>query len=242
MHIYPGQGASAHPSRALFASAASLAAVLLGASSAFAQAPPPAEPAPAGAQPQAAPYGAPPPYGAPAPYGQQPGYYPPPGYAPPPGYGAPPGYAQPSGTYPVGPRIMNYEEGQAVPEGYRVEERARRGLIIGGAVTFGVTYILSAMVGLVAESADRASGGTGQSYIPLYIPLAGPFITIGTSDAKGGGVFVLMVDGLAQVAGAAMFIGGLAAPQKKLVRNDVALSVKPIVTGDTLGLGVSGSL
>ncbi|WP_437819052.1 hypothetical protein [Sorangium sp. So ce1078] len=137
---------------------------------------------------------------------------------------------------------MNYEEGQAVPEGYRVEERARRGLVIGGAVTFGVTYILSAMVGLVAESADRAVGGTGESYIPLYIPLAGPFITIGTADAKGGGVFVLMVDGLAQVAGAAMFIGGLAAPQQKLVRNDVSLSVKPIVTGDTLGLGVSGSL
>jgi hypothetical protein len=137
---------------------------------------------------------------------------------------------------------MNYEEGQAVPEGYRVEERARRGLVIGGAVTFGVTYILSAMVGLMAESVDRASGGSGESFLPLYIPLAGPFITVGTADAKGGGVFVLMVDGLAQVAGAAMFIGGLAAPEKKLVRNDVALSVKPIVTGDTVGLGVSGSL
>ncbi|KYF68855.1 hypothetical protein BE15_28300 [Sorangium cellulosum] len=137
---------------------------------------------------------------------------------------------------------MNYEEGQAIPEGYRVEPRARRGLIIGGAVTFGVTYVLSAMVGLVAEADERAQGGSGASYMPLYIPLAGPFITIGTAEAKGGGVFILMIDGLAQVAGAAMFIGGIAAPEKKLVRNDVSLSVKPIVSADTLGLGVSGSL
>ncbi|KYF98911.1 hypothetical protein BE17_11165 [Sorangium cellulosum] len=137
---------------------------------------------------------------------------------------------------------MNYEEGQTVPEGYRVEGRARRGLVIAGAVTFGVTYILSAMVGLVAEAGDRASGGSGAAYMPLYIPLAGPFVTIGTAEAKGGGVFMLMVDGLAQVGGVAMFIGGLAAPEKKLVRNDVSLSVKPIVTADTLGLGLSGSL
>lgn len=218
---------------------APVAALLFCASSAFAQAPPSAlPPHNAGAQPPPAHHDAAAPYGAPATYGHQPGYYPAPGYGAPPGYNAQLGYSPQS----VGPRVMNYEEGMPIPEGYRVESRARRGLLIGGAVTFGVTYVLSAMVGLVAESADRATGGDGESFIPLYIPLAGPFITISTAQARGGGIFVLMVDGLAQVGGAAMFIGGLAAPVKKLVRNDVALSVKPMVMGDTVGFGVSGSL
>lgn len=208
-----------------------MAALLLCASSALAQGAPPPQGAapPPGAQAQPIPYAAAP-YGAPAPYGQ-----PPPGV-----YYAPP--SAPSPGYPTGPRIMDYEEGQPIPEGYHVETRARRGLIIGGAVTFGVTYLLSVLVGLSAETADVASGGTGESFTPLYIPLAGPFVTIGTAEAKGGGIFVLMLDGVAQVAGATMLIGGLASPATKLVRNDFGLSVKPIVTGNTLGFGLSGTL
>src|SRR5688572_15787699 len=122
---------------------------------------PPAQPPPASeAQPPPPPpppgYGQPPPgYGQPPPgYGQPPPGYPPPGYGPPPGYPPgyypPPGYGPPAEYPPVGPKRMNYEEGQPIPPGYRVETRARRGLIIAGAVTFGVTYLLSAFAASIA--------------------------------------------------------------------------------------------
>jgi hypothetical protein len=216
-----GQGLS----RRVLACAVPLAVTVLSASSALAQEPPPPPGPPPGAQPPPY-YGQPPPpYGAPGPYGQPGGYY-----------------APPPVIYVTGPKVMDYEEGQPVPDGYHLQTRARRGLIIGGAVTFGSVYLLSAVVGLSLEAGDRALGGTGDSYWPLYVPLAGPFIAIGTTNAQGGGIFTLMIDGLAQVGGAAMLVGGIAAPATKLVRNDLALQVHPIVGGGTVGLGVSGSL
>src|ERR1700676_408234 len=45
-----------------------------------------------------------------------------------------------------GPRtIGDWKEGDPVPDGYRTATRVRRSAIIGGAVTFGVLYLLSAL-------------------------------------------------------------------------------------------------
>lgn len=210
---------------------------LLTSSSAFAQTPPapaPAAPAPPGALPPPPPggyYYGQPPYGAPPPpYGQPPYGQPPPGY-----------YGPPSSAIP-GPKVMDYEEGQPVPDGYHVATKARRGLIIGGAVTFGSVYLLTTLTAAAIESDDHSLVSSGDSYTPLYIPVAGPFIAISTVNAEGGGVFILLLDGIAQAAGVAMLIGGIASPATKLVRNDVSWQVHPIVGGGTVGLGISGSL
>src|SRR6476661_6396491 len=60
---------------------------------------------------------------------------PPPTYVPPPPVGGynNGGYA-PAPPPPYGPKKMNYNEGDPVPPGYRVEERPRTGLVVGGAV------------------------------------------------------------------------------------------------------------
>ncbi|EYF08572.1 hypothetical protein [Chondromyces apiculatus] len=202
--------------------------------------------------PQAPPpgYGAPPPgYGAPPPgYGAPPPGYgtPPPGYygqQPPPAY-----YGQPgAGKAAEGPKSIDYEEGMAIPEGYTLQTRMRRGLVIGGAVTFGTMYMISALIASVGDSA-----GTDE-LLPLYAPLAGPFISLGMihssasrNDRLGGVSFLMVMDGLAQIGGMAMLIGGIAAPKTVLMRNDVAtldVNVTPMPMGlGGMGLGVWGSM
>jgi hypothetical protein len=160
-----------------------------------------------------------------------PGYYPP-GYAPP-GY-APPGYPPP-GYYPPGypppgylpqrgakPPRMNPDD---PPPGYHTESQSRGGLVVGGAVMLGVSYLLSALV----ASATVASHDSGDE--PLFIPIVGPFITLSTSHVFVGtneplletgrvfGGIGLIFDGLLQVAGASLLLVGLAVPKDVVVRD-----------------------
>jgi hypothetical protein len=176
-------------------------------------------------QPPAPPPGfAPPPagYAPPAPgYAPPQGYAPPAGYAPPPGYYAPPGYGQPS----LGPKVMDYDEGQPVPPGYHVETRVRKGLAIAGGVMFGTFYLFSAF------GAAIASDNNDRNAWPFWVPAIGPFIALGTekntslshNDASSSLTFLYVLDGLIQTGGLAMFIAGIALPSQKLVRDDVGL-------------------
>lgn len=131
----------------------------------------------------------------------------------------------------MGPReITSWEEGDPIPPGYHPDTRARKGLIIGGAVTFGVFYLISALVGAVALDcqstfSNSSCGGLGV----LLIPAAGPFIAIGTAKADGGGAAILVIDGLAQAGGLAMLILGIALPKTVLVRNDIGSNRKEVV-------------
>jgi hypothetical protein len=139
----------------------------------------------------------------------------------------------------LGPREMDYEDGDPVPAGYHVDTRIRRGLVIGGAVTFGSTYLLTALTATAASEVDN-------DFTPLFVPVVGPFITIGSANASGAGAFWLAFDGVVQSAGVTMLVIGLAAPRTVLVRDDVgrpSLSLAPVALGrGTMGLGVVGSM
>lgn len=134
-----------------------------------------------------------------------------------------------------GPRVIqDYQEGDPVPPGYHADTRVRKGLVIGGAVTFGVMYLLSALVGAAINDTDDAFGHKESGSL-LFIPVLGPFLQMGKTDSSTGKV-TLAIDGLAQGAGAAMLIGGLVAPKTVLVRNDLAeISIVP------MQVGISGS-
>lgn len=211
------------------------------------QEPGPAPKRPAPAPPQTAPRHPPPPAGYP---GYPPAGYPPPGY-PPPGYpppGYPPGYYPyyyPPPNVPPPPRERRYVEGQRIPPGYTVEERVRRGPIIAGSIVFGVPYVL----GLLAASADDFPNQSGW----LVVPVAGPWVTLVSRDDTchddfGGdddvsyhydctdGVDTLLVlDGLMQATGAALFIWGVSSSKKVLVRDDVAWRLTPARVGSGYG-------
>lgn len=183
--------------------------------------PPPAWGAPPGAQP--APY--------PAPYPAQPGYppgaYPPGSYAPPPGWTPPgqdPAIMGPDGYPRSLPLEMPYDPDKGIPPGYRIAEKRRMNLVIAGAVTFGSVWVASCIAGgIMLESDDDGA--------PMYIPVLGPLITIGTARTSAGGTTPLIFDAVAQGAGVAMFIAGMASSQQVLkyqLGPSGSVTIKPI--------------
>lgn len=199
-------------------------------------------PPPGNGQPPPPGYGQPPPpgYGQPPPpgYGQPPpGYYPP-GY-PPPGY-PPPGYGQPYyAPQDSRPRYLDYEEDQPIPQGYHLRTKARTGLIGGGAGLLGGTWFVSLMVGLIGDGANNPGDG---GWAALYVPVAGPWIAIDTLHSDGTGTPFLVLDGVAQLGGAAMIVLGAVLQEKRLVRDDISKStvtVTPYVS--PRGFGLTGT-
>jgi hypothetical protein len=234
----------------LAATVAASLAVPLSASSAWAQpaAPPPPPPAAQPAQPQPAP--PPPPSGGgwfpapgtpPSPAG--PPAAPPPAAAPPPSpppAGAPPPLAPTATPAPgdaaataeekkpaVYPARLRWEPGDPVPQGFEPTSRPSLGLLVGGAVLFGVAYI---------PSLGIAAGDEDTDFLPLAIPLAGPFITMRTAESQDAATFWLGVDGVVQIAGATMFITSFITRQHYLKKQPTPML--GTATGPHADLGV----
>ena len=140
--------------------------------------------------------------------------------------------------------VMDYTDGQPVPPGYTVMERSRKGLTITGSILLGVSYGISLSVAAGSEYDD--------TYGWLAIPVAGPLIASaqledcdadGSCGDNGAERGFLMLDALAQGAGAAMLIIGLAVPKKVLVRNlAIDLTVRPaLVAGGAQGVELAGT-
>ena len=137
-----------------------------------------------------------------------PAAYPPAAYAQPaPGtaYAPPPGapYAQPGTPYAQQPGAPYY----ASPESYRPRPRISRGMLIGGAITLGASYLLSATVGLALMGEDRSECIDCADVGPwLVLPVIGPFI--GAGQAAGGEVLISML-GVVQLVGTGLLVGGI---------------------------------
>lgn len=141
-----------------------------------------------------------------------------------------------------GPRIIkDYDEGEPIPPGYHAETRVRSGLVVGGAITFGVMYLLSVLVGAAITDSSRAFGGKESGEF-LYVPVAGPFLQMTKTESSSGNV-TLAIDGIAQAAGATMLIVGITSPKTVLVRNDLGeVRIMPMKMGqDGGGLGLVGT-
>ena len=142
-------------------------------------------------------------------------------------------------TYQARPPLVRYEPGARPPPGYHLEENPRKGLILAGALTFGVPYLISLTAGGVSSyPADRW----------LLIPVIGPVgpLTHGMrgcdrdTDPSRCTTNILIVVGLAfdlaaQVAGATLFTLGYALPKKQWVSDDeYAERAAPAVTWSIL--------
>jgi len=141
-----------------------------------------------------------------------------------------------------GPREIDAVDEDAPPAGYRAETRARKGLIIGGAVTFGSLYMISALAAAAGADANR---GETNPLAAMWVPGVGPFIQLASTTSSTAKVF-LTIDGLAQTSGLVMLVYGLASPKSVFVRNDLAQSKPkimpvPIVTASGGGAGVVGT-
>jgi len=172
---------------------------------------------------------------------------------------APPGYVLvPAGSAyytPVAPRRaasrdLPYSEGEPIPPGYHLEEHVRKGLVIGGAVTTGTLWMFSA----TAAVGDDFNHKTGY----LMVPALGPWLMLAagggrdncstdymgrsTCSIDAGVRALLFLDGVVQTAGAVMFAFGIGYPSKRLVPNNMNLSLAPMNLGkDGYGLGAVGT-
>lgn len=186
---------------------------------------------------------------------------PPPTYQPP--YQGQPVYQAPltqttQGTYVPqsvalsGPEEIDAEEGRRAPAGYTPVKRARKGMLIGGGVTFGVAYgyaVLFAAAGAddSSSSYDYDSGTYTEDthrneLAALWIPVAGPFIQMAETDSA---IARLALAGLgaAEITGAVMLYYGLTTKKTVYVRNDLVgnLMVAPMAGNGNTGVALSGS-
>lgn len=140
-----------------------------------------------------------------------------------------------------GPEEINdFDFSRPVPLGYTPIQRTRKHLIVGGAVTFGVVYGLSAFVAAAGEDAANHSDHNNEVGA-LWVPVLGPFLEMGQTDSATGKFFLASV-GAAQAAGALMLYYGLTSKERVLVRNDLvgSLTVAPVAGNGASGMAVAG--
>lgn len=128
---------------------------------------------------------------------------------------------------------LPWSEGDPVPAGYMVKTRPRVGLLVSGAVLFGVSYLPSLGIAATVDEDDEL--------LPLAIPIAGPFVTMGTADAEDSGLFWLAVDGVMQTTGATLFIASFVAEQSYLRRVADAPSTTPSLAVGPGSVAVRGA-
>lgn len=123
----------------------------------------------------------------------------------------PPGYIPPM----LGPTRLPYNEGDPVLPGYEIATRPRERIMTAGIATFAPIYGLSI---LFAASFAGSEGMEASQYNPMFVPVIGPFITIGTADTQDIGTMTLLLMGAGQATGVALFLGGLFGEEKYLLR------------------------
>jgi hypothetical protein len=135
--------------------------------------------------------------------------------------------------------IRDFDFNRPVPQGYTPIQRSRRHLIVGGAVTFGVNYSISAFAASLGE--DSSGSGGRNKLAAMWIPVAGPFLEMRETDSATGRFFLAGLGG-AQLAGAIMLYYGLSTTERVLVRNDLvgSVTVSPMAGNGATGMALSG--
>ncbi len=119
---------------------------------------------------------------------------------------------QPQPYYGPQPAPQPYYATEAAPPPYAGPKKRRKGMMVGGWVMLGGSYLFTALTGaIIADGKGVCSEPERCNRVGTYmlIPVAGPFIAIGPSNTAVGSFF-LGFAGLTQVAGLIMGIAGTA--------------------------------
>ena len=133
------------------------------------------------------------------------------------------------------PTIVPYEGGR-IPKDATLEERTRKGLLVGGIVVAASAYSVSLAYALSTCSAQQACRA-GSDW--LYVPILGPFVTSAKSPTTGGAALAAF-DGALQLGGVAMVVASALFPQKVVVTpGRASWKVEPVAVGAGMGVGVT---
>jgi len=152
------------------------------------------------------------------------------------------------------PNTTIVESPSAPQSSTSVTYQPRTGLIIGGLVTFGLSYSASVVAGAVQHDTCATKYGTDtSSYIcrtqtwPLYVPLAGPFIQMGYVEGRGQTTIraLLAIDGVVQAGGLVMALVGIGASSQPAAVTEHSASIQkfyvsPFALADAKGIGAGG--
>lgn len=121
---------------------------------------------------------------------------------------------------------------------HKVVMKPITGLVIAGAIVFGVAYT-GAFTTTVALEADGDLVGYS------LVPLAGPWIMLGDYRTREYSA-ALAMNGVIQAGGAAMFIIGLTVKREHVVPvyssrdGNVSMGMSPVALGSGSGIGLNG--
>jgi hypothetical protein len=120
--------------------------------------------------------------------------------------------------------------------------------VVGGASLLGVSYATGVVGGALMDICLRfnlfGSGPTEcpRPHWPMYIPVVGPFVALGTADSagvlNGDSAAFMIIDGVAQVGSLALLIYGLAA---RVPAQPKPVTVVPTASSSGYGLAVAGT-
>jgi hypothetical protein len=104
-----------------------------------------------------------------------------------------------------------------IPQGFHVESKPRRGLLIAGSLSAGLAYVLG--LGAAAQHGFRNEAGW------LFVPTVGPWITLATREPRAGlersaVVAGLLLSATGQAAGVGMITVALLDPVRQIAPNE----------------------
>ena len=160
--------------------------------------------------------------------------------APPPGYSAQPAqYADPYRPAPGQPYIQaGVRPGDPLPGEYRPRPRLSRGMMIGGIIMLGLSYLPGMLTGAIMLDARESRFQEIGAY--LLIPVLGPFLALGPAEhAKS----VLALYGVVQLSGAILMVAGIMKfrNSKRVYREQAGLAVWELGEKRTLALDLATS-
>jgi hypothetical protein len=118
------------------------------------------------------------------------------------------------------PDELPHRQGGMIEEGYHVEKKIRRGLVVGGVLIAAGPHQITSIITTIAL--DR---NAHEDTAINYIPVAGPLVTVARWDYSLNdgwlqvAAFILVLDSLAQAAGLAMMSAALANPKLVQVKD-----------------------
>ncbi len=120
--------------------------------------------------------------------------------------------------------------------------------VIAGATLLGVSYTVGAVGGAMMDVClqfnffGSAPSDCGKPHWPMYVPVVGPFVALGTAEAAGrldgGSAAFMIADGVAQVGSFALLVYGLAA---RVPVKPKAVTIVPTASPSGYGLAIAGT-